>query len=219
MVALERGGLFRTIESCSSATDGEGQNSAREKTKIRNEEREVTMRKWQEEWVISTKGRWTYRLIPKIDEWQEWGPKILNYHLTQVLTGHGCFGTYLKEIGKADTDVCWFCQDATDDPEHFLLNCTRWERQRKKMTDVVGTFVMEDLVKILKEPEKRPHVMEFLVAALLDKEKWERENIKNKEKAVNSKRQKKPYSKRMHVRINPAHAVRCNEGVAKHPPK
>ena len=39
-------------------------------------------------------------ILPCLEEWvgREWGG--LSYHMTQVLTGHGCFGEYLRRIGK-----------------------------------------------------------------------------------------------------------------------
>ena len=36
---------------------------------IRALHREESLRKWQQEWDDSTKGRWTHRLIPSIKEW------------------------------------------------------------------------------------------------------------------------------------------------------
>lgn len=45
-----------------------------------------------------------------VREWKErwlFGP--LTFRLVQVLTGHGCFGEYLHQIGKESTEVCHHC--------------------------------------------------------------------------------------------------------------
>ncbi|XP_046145735.1 uncharacterized protein LOC123989069 [Osmia bicornis bicornis] len=87
----------------------------------KEEERKNTMARWQEHWGSSMKGRWTYRLIPNIGEWYNWGPGLLDYHLTQALIGHGCFGMYLKKFKKQESADCWFCPGITDDPEHTIF--------------------------------------------------------------------------------------------------
>ncbi|CAB0032532.1 unnamed protein product [Trichogramma brassicae] len=56
-----------------------------------DEERLATLSKWQGAWDRSTKARWTHRLIPSIRVWIERRHGELNYHLTQLLTGHGFF--------------------------------------------------------------------------------------------------------------------------------
>ena len=49
------------------------------------------MDKWQQDWANSNKGRWTYRLIPSIGEWTKRRHGQVNFYLTQLLTGHGCY--------------------------------------------------------------------------------------------------------------------------------
>ena len=38
-------------------------------------------------------------ILPNWKQWTESGPTTLTYRTTQILTGHGCFGEYLKQIG------------------------------------------------------------------------------------------------------------------------
>lgn len=54
-------------------------------------EREISLAQWQECWENSSSGRWTYRLIPKIKEWVNQPRGEIDYYLTQILSGHGCF--------------------------------------------------------------------------------------------------------------------------------
>lgn len=64
---------------------------------------------WQARWDASTKGRWTHRLIPKIEPWFKRIHGDANFRLTQVLSGHGCFPAYLHRFGILDSPNCWYC--------------------------------------------------------------------------------------------------------------
>ena len=54
---------------------------------------------------------------PLLAEWAGGGHGVvLTYRMTQVLTGHGCFGEYLRRIRKERTGVCHHCGDPSDIP-------------------------------------------------------------------------------------------------------
>jgi hypothetical protein len=74
----------------------------RDKTKARR----ALIAKWQEEWNNGAKGRWTHKLIQDLDAWLSRKTEQVTYHLTQVLSGHGCFGSYLKRFNLLDSDAC-----------------------------------------------------------------------------------------------------------------
>ncbi|CAB0042384.1 unnamed protein product [Trichogramma brassicae] len=76
---------------------------------VGSEERARTTEKWQAQWAHSTKGRWTHRLIPNIIPWIERRHGEANYHLTQLLTGHGCFRSYLCRTNNDTSDRCPAC--------------------------------------------------------------------------------------------------------------
>ncbi|CAB0030729.1 unnamed protein product [Trichogramma brassicae] len=57
----------------------------------RAEERQETLKRSQSQWDRSPKERWTHRLIPNIRLWIERKHGEVDYHLTQLLTGHGYF--------------------------------------------------------------------------------------------------------------------------------
>ena len=102
----------------------------------KNEAREQTMRKWQERWRQNN-GRaiWTKKVLPDVKAWTQRKHGELTFHLTQMLTGHGVFNSYLKKIKKNDDDDnCWFCLTERDTPEHTLTACPAWEEIRKKCT-------------------------------------------------------------------------------------
>ena len=64
------------------------------------EEQEKSMRqdrlqRWQKKWDASDKGRWTHRLIPRVDGWVNRKHGEVNYYLTQMLSNHGFCRDYL----------------------------------------------------------------------------------------------------------------------------
>ena len=46
---------------------------------------------------------------PILKEWLEGRHGALSFRLTQVLTGHGCFGKFLCRIGREPTPECHHC--------------------------------------------------------------------------------------------------------------
>lgn len=91
---------------------------------IKNSElHKIIMVMWQEEWDTAKQGRWTHEWIPNIEKWINRRHGALTYHVTQALTGHGCFGTFVHKIGKEATPICWLCAKDPDDPEHTLFKC------------------------------------------------------------------------------------------------
>ncbi|CAB0044424.1 unnamed protein product, partial [Trichogramma brassicae] len=97
---------------------------------VGSEERARTIEKWQSQWARSTKGRWTHRLIPNIIPWIERRHGEVNYHLTQLLTGHGCFRSYLCRTNNDTSDRCPACPLAVEDAEHVIFYCPRFAEER-----------------------------------------------------------------------------------------
>ncbi|KAH8344908.1 hypothetical protein KR067_010605, partial [Drosophila pandora] len=59
---------------------------------------------WQNLWPNSTKGRWTHRLIPDVGIWTGRKHCEVDFYLTQALSGHGGFRSYLKRFGHERED-------------------------------------------------------------------------------------------------------------------
>ena len=57
--------------------------------------------------------------------------------LAQLRTGHARLNGYLHRIGKTDSDLCE-CGVERETVPHFLLRCTRWNEQRRALTEAVG---------------------------------------------------------------------------------
>lgn len=81
----------------------------------------------------------------------------LTYHITQALTGHACYSSYLYKIGKEEAPTCWMCAYKEDNPEHTYFECTAWKAVKDK-------FLPEEIHK--KKPE------ELLTWATSKKENW-----------------------------------------------
>ncbi|XP_070162536.1 uncharacterized protein [Polyergus mexicanus] len=61
------------------------------------------------------------------------------FHLTQLLTGHGCFGTYLYRINKVASPLCEHCEeDLEDSAKHTLRECRTWQTEREALQTAVG---------------------------------------------------------------------------------
>ncbi|XP_039301724.1 uncharacterized protein LOC120356909 [Solenopsis invicta] len=77
-------------------------------------------------------------VLPHLEEWVDrpWGG--LTYRLTQVLTGHGCFGEYLCRIKKEPTARCHHCTAGVDSAKHTLEHCPAWEGLRGVLKDEIG---------------------------------------------------------------------------------
>lgn len=45
----------------------------------------------------------------RFEEWMSRGHSDMNYHMTQLLTGHGCFNAYLQRIKKIESAMCTYC--------------------------------------------------------------------------------------------------------------
>lgn len=66
--------------------------------------------KLQEDWASDQANRrWTFKLIGQLDSWFSRSFGKVTYHITQVLSGHGCFGFYLHRFLLQDTDNCAQC--------------------------------------------------------------------------------------------------------------
>lgn len=68
---------------------------------------------WRRWGVGSRKGRWTFRVIPNIDRLLKRLHGEVAFYLTRILTGHGCFKSYLKRSQHKNDDICDNCGDET----------------------------------------------------------------------------------------------------------
>uniref|UniRef100_A0ABD2WQL7 Reverse transcriptase domain-containing protein n=2 Tax=Trichogramma kaykai TaxID=54128 RepID=A0ABD2WQL7_9HYME len=99
----------------------------------KDEERLATLSRWQEAWDRSTKARWTHRLIPNIRVWIERRHGELNYHLTQLLTGHGFFKHHSRRYDHNQSAQCPACPSSIENAEHVFYYCPRFSEERESL--------------------------------------------------------------------------------------
>lgn len=110
------------------------------------EERLRTLECWQRSWEVETRGRWTARLIRNIRPWIERDHGEIGYYMTQFLSGHGYFRSYLHKMGKASTPMCIYCPDKIDDAEHTFFDCERWASDRRALVEYSGRMLSPDAI-------------------------------------------------------------------------
>ncbi|KAH1029328.1 hypothetical protein HUJ05_002587 [Dendroctonus ponderosae] len=108
---------------------------------FRNQARESIFDQWQARW--NEYNGWTKTFIRNVKEWTESKFVRADYYVTQALTGHGIFATYLKNIKKLDSDNCWFC-GSIDTPEHCIFQCYRFEEIRMSAAREIGTVMTKE---------------------------------------------------------------------------
>ncbi|XP_043069495.1 uncharacterized protein [Drosophila bipectinata] len=102
MVPLkERARELKELKETRASNEGAGGTP---NTAAREDAKERSLTAWQDCWDASTKGRWTHTLIPNLRRWVLRSHGQVVFYLTQVLSGHGCFGPYLKRFGHAEDD-------------------------------------------------------------------------------------------------------------------
>lgn len=95
------------------------------------------LKAWQRKWKTGQHGRWTYRLIPRIEQWIDRPFGEVDYFVTQALSGHGCFKKFLFNRKRADRCECPYC-GLTDDAEHTLFRCIKWADSREDFRKATG---------------------------------------------------------------------------------
>lgn len=118
--------------------------------RVKSDARKRSITEWQTRWSTSTKGRWTYELIQRVDTWFERGHGYLNFYLTQFLSGHGCFRSYLYRFKRDSSPFCPHCIDVVEDPKHVFFICPRFSSERADLERKVGSSVCpSNIVQIM----------------------------------------------------------------------
>lgn len=137
---------------------------------VRRSERLASLAMWQARWTFSTKGRWTHRLVPRIQEWIERRRGSTNFHLTQFLTGHGGYREYLFKYRHEDSPQCPACPGCGEDPEHVLYHCPRY------LSGATPLPPVEELIEHMMESDANWNaVAKRIVSIQNDLRRWERE--------------------------------------------
>ncbi|KAF0697662.1 Reverse transcriptase domain-containing protein, partial [Aphis craccivora] len=101
-------------------------------------------------------GSWTRRLIPDLSAWCTRDFGEVDFHLTQFLSGHGCFGHYLCRIKKVEQPNCVDCNDSLDNAEHAILKCDRWWPARRELEVLLSIDLTAETI-VMTMPKSRSH--------------------------------------------------------------
>ncbi|XP_028041727.1 uncharacterized protein LOC114251601 [Bombyx mandarina] len=107
--------------------------------------RSLAYAKWRERLleelcrISATRQRTLEALVLVLEAWSDRRYGELSFRLTQVLSGHGCFGRYLWRVcGREPHPGCHQCGHPDDDAQHALEACPRWEHPRRNLVAVLG---------------------------------------------------------------------------------
>jgi len=63
----------------------------------------------------------------------------VDFYLTQILSGHGCFRSYLKKYGHDTSDGCPSCGSGIEEnARHVLFECVRFVEDRTALEIATG---------------------------------------------------------------------------------
>ena len=101
----------------------------------------------------------------------------VTYHVTQILSGHGCFQQYLYKRHRMPDPRCVLCTSGQpDDAEHTLMRCEFFRAEREQlMTHLKWNLTIEGLVpKMLDGEDEWRSLTRFISAVMSRKETLER---------------------------------------------
>ena len=148
----------------------------RYKGELKQIARKTVMEKWQDQWDKGKYGRWTWRLIPNIEKWIDRPYGEVGYHLTQMLSGHGCFRKYLYKMRRASSESCLFCGEI-DDVEHVFY-CPRWNDERDNFKKESGlVFTETNLMRSLEGGELLWETVNKCINNILSKKEEEQRHM------------------------------------------
>lgn len=126
--------------------------------------------RWQERWDnLEGKAAWTKELIPDVRPWIHRKHGEINYHLTQMLTGHGCFKAYLNKFGRAENGDCWYC-GANDTARHTFFECDRWIEIRTRAEILIGEHITpQNIVNIMLQSERKWNVISEMADSIMNR--------------------------------------------------
>ncbi|KAL1447444.1 hypothetical protein WDU94_005421 [Cyamophila willieti] len=150
-----------------------------------------TMQEWQARWSVETNGSWTRRLIPNIEQWVLRKHGNITYHMSQILSGHGCFQEYLRRFHIINSGMCMYCEDI-DTAEHTMFLCNRWTAERTRAEQDLGQRINADnMVNLMLASQQNWDIIGNLVNDVM-KEKEAEERRRKLRRVVNNQSASQP---------------------------
>lgn len=128
---------------------GEPKPSLTEK-KIQIQTRAAALEGWQSRWSSADVGRLTYFFLPQVAARLKMTWLRGDHEVTQFLTGHGAFRSYLFRFGFSSDSKCP-CGDEDQSSEHILWHCPKLREEREELHSSLelrgnGPLTHQDLV-------------------------------------------------------------------------
>jgi ribonuclease HI len=101
------------------------------KSVVKKELEEESMKKWQNNWMQTTKGSITKEYFPNIEERLKMKLN-LTQNFTAIVTGHGKTRAYLHRFKIIDDPTC-ICEKAVQTTDHLIFECEKLTKERKKL--------------------------------------------------------------------------------------
>jgi len=100
------------------------------RSETEHQEREISIKKWQQQWDNTTKGTATKEFFPKIKD--KLKMKItLTPNFIPMVTVHGKTRSYLHRFRIIESPVCP-CANGKQTVEHIIYDCGKLNNERKK---------------------------------------------------------------------------------------
>ncbi|XP_015113968.1 uncharacterized protein LOC107039044 [Diachasma alloeum] len=138
---------------------GEGSSIARIcLSEIERRETKKGVSKWEEKRRRFREERGLFGLMERKGEggcgrvyvWSDRDHGEVNYYLTQMLSGHGCFRAYLHKHKHEGSPLCPTCTAVHEDAEHVFFICPRFTELQNTWESTLGRQVLpENLMEIL----------------------------------------------------------------------
>jgi len=139
------------------------------------EVKDDTMVEWLQRMEDAKKGEWTRTLIQDERGWVMRRHGSMDFHLTQVLSGHGCFSYYTHGIGKKVDPNCRHCPSILDDAHHTLVECRAGTAEREELEAEIGPLDVGTLIgKMLSNTQVWEAVSAYAKRTMRQKEALER---------------------------------------------
>ncbi|RZF41235.1 hypothetical protein LSTR_LSTR010463 [Laodelphax striatellus] len=124
---------------------------------------------WQQRWEAGTTGRWTAVLIKNIRAWTRAPACEVGFFLTQFLTGHGYFRSYLFVMGKVASPKCALC-GVNGDAKHTFFQCLHFQEEREEVSNRLGELSADSIIgKMLMKEELWSIVASYVEGVLRQK--------------------------------------------------
>lgn len=143
----------------------------RSRKEAATEARRQSIERWQELWEAEVAGRWTARLIPQVDNWVNRKHGEVNFYVTQFLSGHGYFRSYLYKMRKVNSSQCRYCGAAEDTAQHTIFECIGTTEERNRLVRAVGDISADNIVDAMLETEEKWNMVALYIETILRKKK------------------------------------------------